>query len=64
MKVLFHTKEIEVQDVKNVEQLLKKLELIPNTVIVLKDGQIVENSKHVPLSDNNRVEIIKVISGG
>jgi len=64
MKVLFHTKEIEVPDVKCTKDLVAALKLVPTTVLVLKNGNIVEVSDRERIKPEDKIEIVKVISGG
>jgi len=64
MKIKFLDKVIEIDKdfPKNVFELLKKLEISPEEVIVIRDKKVlVEDEK---LNENDEIEIIKVISGG
>ena len=63
MIVKYLDREIETQDAKKVKQLIKNLNIIPSTVLVLKNGEIVDESDRInPLED--KIEIVRVISGG
>ena len=64
MKVFLHTKEIEIPDVKSTKDLIEALKLIPNTVLVLKNGQIVEVTDRERIKPADKLEVVKVISGG
>lgn len=64
MKVFLHTREIEIQDVKSTKELIDVLKLVPNTVLVLKNGQIVEVADRERIKPVDKLEVIKVISGG
>ena len=64
MKVLFHTREIEIEDVKCTKDLINVLKLIPSTVLVLKNGSIVEVSDRERIKPEDKLEVVKVISGG
>jgi sulfur carrier protein ThiS len=64
MKIKFIDKVIEIDKdfPKNVFELLKKLEISSEEVIVIRDKKVlVEDEK---LNENDEIEIIKVISGG
>ncbi|MEO0262339.1 MAG: MoaD/ThiS family protein [candidate division WOR-3 bacterium] len=64
MKIKFSGKVYEINEnfPENVYELLKRLELSPEEVIVLKDKKVlIENDK---LNPDDEIEIIKVISGG
>ncbi len=64
MKIKFSDKIIEIDKdfPKNVLELLKKLEISSEEVIVIRDKKVlVEDEK---LKEDDEIEIIKVISGG
>ncbi|MEO0232699.1 MAG: MoaD/ThiS family protein [candidate division WOR-3 bacterium] len=64
MKIKFSGKVYEINEnfPENVYELLKRLELSSEEVIVLKDKKVlIENDK---LNPDDEIEIIKVISGG
>lgn len=64
MKIKFYDKIIEIDKdfPKNVLELLKKLEISSEEVIVIRDKKVlVEDEK---LKEDDEIEIIKVISGG
>ncbi len=64
MKIKFSGKVYEINEnfPENVYELLKRLELSSEEVIVLKDKKVlIENDK---LNSDDEIEIIKVISGG
>lgn len=64
MKVLYHTKEIEVEGIKSTKELVAFLKLVPTTVLVLKNGSIVEVSDRERIKPEDKIEVVKVISGG
>jgi len=64
MKVFLHTKEIEIEDVKSTKELIDVLKLVTNTVLVLKNGQIVEVADRERIKSSDKLEVVKVISGG
>mgnify|MGYP001302902877 CR=1 FL=1 len=64
MKVFLHTREIEIQDVKSTKELIDVLKLVPNTVLVLKNGNIVEVADRERIKSEDKLEVVKVISGG
>ncbi|MEO0231900.1 MAG: MoaD/ThiS family protein [candidate division WOR-3 bacterium] len=64
MKIKFSGKVYEINEnfPENVYELLKRLELSSEEVIVIKDKKVlIENDK---LNPDDEIEIIKVISGG
>ncbi|MEO0266668.1 MAG: MoaD/ThiS family protein [candidate division WOR-3 bacterium] len=64
MKIKFSGKVYEINEnfPENVYELLKRLELSSEEVIVIKDKKVlIENDK---LNSDDEIEIIKVISGG
>lgn len=64
MKIKFSGKVYEINEdfPENVYELLKRMELSPEEVIVIKDKKVlIENDK---LNSDDEIEIIKVISGG
>jgi thiamine biosynthesis protein ThiS len=62
MTIWLHDREVEVEEKKFVKDLLEDLKLIPATVLVLKNKQIVEPKERIRAEDS--IEIIKVMSGG
>ena len=64
MRVLLqHPKrETEITGVKTVGQLLKRLDVLPEAVLVIRDDQLVTEDE--ALKDSDTVEIRPVISGG
>jgi|AP95_1055475.scaffolds.fasta_scaffold815775_1 sulfur carrier protein len=55
-------REIDVQGVKLVDQLLRKLDLNPESHLVVVNGELVTGDRHI--SEEDTVEIISAISGG
>jgi sulfur carrier protein ThiS len=53
---------VEVADVRRVGELLARLEILPTTVLVIRDGELL-TSQDV-LRDGDRVEVRFAISGG
>jgi len=64
MKVLLRNprREVELPAPKNVEQLLQKLELVPESVLVICNDTLV--TRDARLRDEDVVEIRPVVSGG
>lgn len=62
MKVDYRGEITEIQGVKNVRELIKKMELNPETVLVIKAGELL--TEDTKLEENDKVKIINVISGG
>tara|TARA_Y100000310_G_scaffold337445_1_gene424532 strand:+ start:105 stop:308 length:204 start_codon:yes stop_codon:yes gene_type:complete len=55
------SKKIEFSGI-TVDDLLKQLEVNPETVIVTKNKEVVTEDE--PLSNNDKLELLNVISGG
>ena len=64
MKVLLNhpVREVEIQGPKRVKDLLRELELLPESVLVVRGDDLVTEDD--TLRDNDHVEIRPVISGG
>lgn len=63
MIIRYHNEDVDVELPKrNVKRLLKHLEIIPNTVVVLKNGNIVD--MNAGFREDDKMEIVKVMSGG
>ena len=64
MKVLLRNprRELEVDAPKTVEQLLKRLEVVPESVLVIRNDTLVTRDER--LTDDDVVEIRPVMSGG
>lgn len=61
--VLQHPRrETEIQGPKTVGQLLKKLDLLPEAVLVIRGEELV--TEDVALREDDTIEIRPVISGG
>jgi sulfur carrier protein ThiS len=53
---------VEVADVRRVGELLARLEVLPTTVLVIRDGELLTSQDL--LRDGDRVEVRFAISGG
>jgi sulfur carrier protein ThiS len=53
---------VEVADVDRVADLLARLEVLPSTVLVIRDGALLTSQDR--LRDGDRVEVRFAISGG
>ena len=64
MKVLLNhpVREVEIQGPKRVKDLLRELELLPESVLVVRGDDLVTEDD--TLRDDDYVEIRPVISGG
>jgi len=64
MRILLqHPKrETEIKGAKTVRQLLKKLDLLPEAVLVLRGNELVTEDE--ALREDDTIEIRPVISGG
>lgn len=55
-------REIDVQGVSRVGDLLRRLEILPGTVLVIRDDRLL--TEDAPLGDDDRIELRSVVSGG
>lgn len=64
MKVVLRNprREIEVDAPRNVEALLARLEVVPESVLVIRNDTLV--TRDARLTDDDVVEIRPVVSGG
>ena len=64
MKVLLRhpTREVEVSDCRRVSDLLDRLGLVSEAVLVIRDGELLITNER--LADTDEVELRPVISGG
>ncbi|HEY3196884.1 MAG TPA: MoaD/ThiS family protein [Nitrospirales bacterium] len=64
MKVLLNhpVREVEIQGPKRVKDLLRELDLLPESVLVVRGDDLVTEDD--TLRDDDHVEIRPVISGG
>lgn len=64
MKIQFHEKKIEIKEncPQNVSQLLERLGLSKEEVIVIRNKKVLIETER--LKEDDEIEIIKVISGG
>jgi sulfur carrier protein len=64
MKVLLRNprRELEVAAPANVEQLLRRLDVVPESVLVIRNDTLVTRDER--LADDDVVEIRPVVSGG
>ncbi len=62
MKVTYREKTVEIKGVKSVRELVRKMELNPETVLVIKLGELL--TEDAKLEESDEVEIVNVISGG
>jgi len=62
MHVVYRNKEWYFDEAMKVIQLLKRVRILPETVLVVRNGQLVTEDH--PLNVNDEVKIVAVISGG
>ena len=62
MIVRMGKQEWEFQEPMRVKDLLEKLQILPNMVVVVRNGEAV--TEDAQLQPDDEVEIIRVISGG
>ncbi|UCD07504.1 MAG: MoaD/ThiS family protein [Candidatus Aenigmatarchaeota archaeon] len=56
------TRTLNMPEKSSIENLLEKLEINPETVVVLKNGEVVPDFEM--LSNKDRVEILDIVSRG
>jgi thiamine biosynthesis protein ThiS len=56
------TKSLSMPEKSSIEKLLESMGINPETVVVLRNGEIVPESER--LSNKDRIEIIDIVSGG
>ncbi|HNT77962.1 MAG TPA: MoaD/ThiS family protein [Anaerolineae bacterium] len=62
MHIVYRNKEWTVEEPCTVKQLLDRLELLPEAVLVVRNGQLVTEDQRLDVSDE--VKVVAVISGG
>lgn len=62
MNIIYRDKTWQMADALTVTQLLERLEVLPENVLVIRNGKLV--SEDHPLSPGDEVKIVDVISGG
>ncbi len=62
MRVRFGKKEFEFSERMSARCLLERLEVLPETVVVVKNEEIITEDEMIEPGDE--VELIRVISGG
>jgi sulfur carrier protein len=64
MKVILRhpTREVEVEGASTVSTVLKQLDILPETVLVIRGGELLMASEH--LEPDDVIELRPVISGG
>ncbi|MFQ5574075.1 MAG: MoaD/ThiS family protein [Terriglobia bacterium] len=55
-------KEVDLQGCSDVQAVLAKLAINPETVLVLRDGKLITKDERI--AETDRIEILPVISGG
>ncbi len=56
------TKMIKMPEKSSIENLLEKLEINPETVVVLRNGEVVPDFEE--LENKDRIEILDIVSRG
>jgi sulfur carrier protein len=62
MKVTYRGKTTQITGVKSVRELIKKMELNPETVLIIKEDELV--TEDTRLEETDELKLINVISGG
>lgn len=64
MKVILRNprREMELEGVRRVAEVFRRLELVPESFLVIRSGELVTSDE--PVSDDDVLELRPVISGG
>ena len=62
VKIKFRKEEFEVKHGMTVRHALEKIEILPDTVLITRDGELLTDDEI--LQDGDEVRLIAVISGG
>ena len=64
MKVILRNprREVEIEGNASVTEVLERLDVIPETVLVIRDGELLMKTDRV--ADGDTIELRPVISGG
>lgn len=64
VKVVLRNKEIIIDEVKDltVSKVFKKLDLLPETYLCIRDGELLTEQELI--KDGDKIRLIPVISGG
>ncbi|HOV47118.1 MAG TPA: MoaD/ThiS family protein [Anaerolineae bacterium] len=62
MQVSYREKQFTFDETMTVQQLLKKLKILPESVLVVRNGQLLTEDR--PLAPEDSVKIVPVVSGG
>ncbi len=62
MQVVYRDKQWHFDESLTVRQLLKRVELLPESVLVVRNGQLITEDQRVRPGDD--VKIVAVVSGG
>jgi sulfur carrier protein len=64
MKVILRNprREVELEGVRRVDEVFRRLELVPESYLVIRSGELVTSDE--PISDDDVLELRPVISGG
>lgn len=62
MKVRYGEREYEYQERMTARQLLDRLGILPETVVVVKNEEIVTEDEMLEVGDE--IEVVRVVSGG
>lgn len=55
-------KTVEIEHTGTARELLERIDVNPETVLIVKDGQLITENDSV--EDAGRIELLSVISGG
>ncbi len=62
MKVTYRDKKWELHGGMTARDMLKKLDILPDTVLVVRDAQLI--TEDTILKDEDTIKLVAVISGG
>jgi len=62
MKVIYQDKEWEVEGPKTVRQVVEELDLVPDTALAIRDGELL--TERAVLEPDDVVKLVVVVAGG
>ena len=62
MKITYRDKVWELHGRRRVRDMIEKIGLVPNTVLVVRDGKLL--TEDVMLDEDDEIRLVAVISGG
>ena len=62
MKIIYRDKEWELQGRRRVQDAIKEVGLLPQTVLAVRDGKLLTGD--LMLEEDDEIKLVAVISGG